>query len=64
VRELVDKIRLVAPVSLKAQQVGLPEPLEHINQKMLAKRPEDRHQSAKEVIKHLEVFAKGHNLQV
>ena len=62
VPELVEKIRLAAPVSLKSQQLGLPEPLEHINQKMLAKRPEDRYQSAKELVKHLETFAKGHNL--
>ena len=64
VHELVNKIRLEAPVPLKGQQLGLPEPLEHINQKMLAKRPEDRYQSAKEVVKHLEALAKSHNLQV
>ncbi len=64
VHDLVNKIRLEAPTPLKAQQLGLPEPLEHINQKMLAKRPEDRYQSAKEVVKHLEIVAKSHNLQL
>jgi serine/threonine protein kinase len=64
VRELTDKIRHAAPVSLKSQQLGLPEPLEHINEKMLVKRPEDRYQSAKELVKQLEAFAKAHNLQI
>src|SRR5262249_2807396 len=64
VRELVDKIRLTAPASLKSLHLGLPETLEHINQKMLAKRPEDRYQSAKELVKHLETFAKSHNVTV
>ena len=63
VRELVDKIRTAAPVSLKSQQLGLPETLEHINEKMLAKRPEERYQSAKALVKELEGFARSQNLQ-
>jgi serine/threonine protein kinase len=64
VRELVDKIRLTAPQPLGAQQLGMPEPLININQKMLAKRPEDRYQTAKDLLRHMEAFAKGHNLQI
>jgi len=64
VRELVEKIRQEEPIPLKSQQLGLPEPLEQIVKKMLAKRPEDRYQSAKELVKHLEIFAKSHNLPV
>jgi serine/threonine protein kinase len=64
VRELVDKIRLTAPPPLASQQLGLPETLIHINEKMLAKRREDRYQSARELVRHMETFAKSHNLQV
>jgi hypothetical protein len=64
VDELVKHIRLEAPASLKSFQLGLPEPLIHMNQKMLAKRPEDRYQSAKELVKHLEIAAKTHNVEV
>jgi serine/threonine protein kinase len=63
-RELVDKIRLQAPVPLKSQQLGLPEPLEQINRKMLAKRPEDRYQSAKELLKELMIVAKARSVQI
>ena len=64
VRDLVVKIRRETPMSLKSHQLGLPETLEHINQKMLAKRPEDRYQSATDLVKHLETFAKSHNVRV
>jgi serine/threonine protein kinase len=64
VRELVDKIRLTAPPPLGSQQLGVPETLAHINEKMLAKRREDRYQSAKELLRHMETFAKSHNLQI
>ena len=64
VHELVNKIRLESPLSLKAQQLGLPEPLEQITHKLLAKRPEDRYQTARELVKHLETLAKSHNLPV
>ncbi len=64
VRELVDKIRLEAPKSLKSQALGVPEPLEHIQQKMLAKRPDDRFGSAKELLKQLQIVARAHNVQV
>jgi serine/threonine protein kinase len=64
VAELVEKIRHEAPIPLKSQQLGVPETLEQIVHKMLAKPPEDRIQSAKVLVRHLEAVAKGHNLQI
>jgi serine/threonine protein kinase len=64
VQELIGKIRLENPPSLKSQQLGVPEALEQINQRMLAKRPQDRYPSAKELVKELESVAAAHTLQV
>ena len=43
--DLVAKIRLQSPPSMKLLHFGLPEPFEFAIIKMLAKRPEDRFQS-------------------
>lgn len=64
VKDLVAKIRTEAPMTLKSHQLGVPEPIEHINQKMLAKRPEDRYQTAKDMLKHMVAYAKSHNIQI
>ncbi len=64
VKELVTKIRLESPVSLKSHQLGLPEELEQIVQQMLAKRPQDRQQTAKEVLAQLEGVAKANKVTV
>jgi len=64
VSDLVAKIRLESPISLKSHQLGIPEDLERIVQKMLAKRPEDRQQTAKHLLAELEAVAKTHNVTV
>jgi serine/threonine protein kinase len=60
--ELVAKIRLQAPPSMKLLHFGLPELFEATMMRMLAKRPEDRHQSAKELLTELERFGGTHNV--
>jgi serine/threonine protein kinase len=60
--ELIEKIRREEPHSLKSQQLGLPEPLDQIIHKMLAKQPDDRVPTAKALVRHLEALAKAHNV--
>jgi serine/threonine-protein kinase len=55
--DLVVKIRLQSPPSMKLLHFGLPEPFEFAVLKMLAKRPEDRYQTAQELLTELERFA-------
>jgi serine/threonine-protein kinase len=51
--ETISQIREAEPPSLKQWQPALPEKFESIIHKMLAKRPEDRHQTAKELLTDL-----------
>jgi serine/threonine protein kinase len=49
-----------APISsLHAERDDLPEPLERIYRRMVAKRPEERYQSAGELVADLEAFRDG-----
>jgi serine/threonine-protein kinase len=62
VPELLAKIRLEAPATLQAAQVDAPESLEHVLRRCLAKRPQDRFESTKQLVKELESIAKAENL--
>lgn len=62
VHELVRRIRLETPMSLASHQLAIPETLENILNKMMAKNPQDRYQTTKDLLKHLEAFARGHNI--
>jgi serine/threonine protein kinase len=58
-QDLINRIRLQAPPSLQSVYPGLPEPVEFLILKMLAKRLEDRPKSAKELLQEVETLAKG-----
>jgi serine/threonine-protein kinase len=58
VEELVRQIRLDAPPTFTSLGVKAPEALETIVRRMLAKRPQDRYQTMREVLKALRRFAK------
>jgi serine/threonine protein kinase len=62
VPELLAKIRLEAPMTLQAAEVDVPEALEQVLRRALAKRPQDRFESAKQLVKELESIAKAENL--
>jgi hypothetical protein len=55
--EVVFKIHRAQPVPLKDLFLGVPDPLEAMVAKMMARRPEDRYQTAKDMRKDLEAFA-------
>ncbi len=57
--ELIAKIRLDAVPSLTAAHVDAPEALDPILRRALAKRPQDRYESAKQFLKDLEGIAKA-----
>lgn len=61
VAELVQKIRLEAPPTFASLGVRVPEALEAIVRRMLAKRPQDRFQTMRDVLKALQRFAKEHD---
>lgn len=64
VKDLVVKIRLESPASLRKLHPGLPESFERIILKCLAKRPEDRYTSMKELLQQLEALGKPHSAPV
>jgi serine/threonine protein kinase len=57
VKELVQKIRLLAPPGLKTQGVDVPGEFEAILQRMLAKRPQDRFPNMRDMLRALQKFA-------
>jgi len=56
--ETITKIRKAEPVRPKKYQLAIPDSLEDAVLKMLAKRPEDRYQTAAELLSDLEQIAK------
>jgi hypothetical protein len=62
--ELIAKIRLEAPPTLKAANVEAPDALERILRRALAKRPQDRYESVKHLLKDLESLAKAQNITI
>lgn len=56
--ETIKKIRNEVPVKPKKYQMGIPDLFEGTVMKMLAKRPDDRYQTAGELLKDLERVAK------
>jgi hypothetical protein len=59
---LLGKIRLDAPATLQAADIDAPESFERILRRALAKRPQDRFESTKQLVKELESVAKAENL--
>jgi serine/threonine protein kinase len=62
VPELLAKIRLEAAPSLTSANVDAPEELDTLLRRALAKRPQDRYETAKQVVKDLEAIAKAHTI--
>ena len=62
--ETILKIRQEKPISPKSVVAGLPAPFEAAVMKMLAKKPEERFQSAAELLGVLEKIAKEHGVSV
>ena len=59
VDDLVQRIRLEAPPTFASQNVSVPEPLEAMVRRMLAKRPQDRYQTMREFLRDLQSFVKN-----
>lgn len=64
VDDLVRMIRLEAPASLASLMLGTPAELELISQRLLAKRPEDRYPTVKEVLADLAKIAKDYKVTI
>jgi serine/threonine protein kinase len=62
--ETITKIRKADPEKPKKFQMSIPDLFEGTVLKMLAKRPEDRHQTAAELVKDLERVAKYQGVQL
>jgi serine/threonine protein kinase len=62
VPELIAKIRLEGPPPLKSAGIDVPEGLDSILRRAMAKRPQDRYESAKTLLKDLEALAKAQNI--
>ena len=64
VDELIDKIRLDGPHHFHAFQIQVPQELERLLRRCLAKRPQDRPGSAADLRNVLEQIAQMHNIPV
>lgn len=62
-QELIKKIRLQSPPDMGQLHPGVPEELETTILTTLAKRPEDRQQSAKDLLTDLEAVAQAHDVK-
>jgi serine/threonine protein kinase len=62
--EKISKIRNDAPVPPRRYQLALPEACQGLVLKLLSKRPEDRYQTATELLRELERVAKLNGLKV
>jgi hypothetical protein len=62
--ETIAKIRNEAPVKPTKYQMAIPSGFEGIVLKLLAKRPEDRYQTAAELLKELERVGKFNGVTV
>jgi len=61
-QDMIARIRLQSPPSIPQLHPGVPEELEFIILKMLAKRPEDRYRSAQQLLEELEKFAEAQDV--
>jgi serine/threonine protein kinase len=64
VTDVVTQIRLDSPARLRTLGVQAPDPFERLIRRLLAKRPQDRPASAREVLTELERIAKAQNVTV
>ncbi len=64
IMEMVQKIRSEEPAKPKKFQLSIPDLFEGVVMQMLAKRPQDRYQTAKEVLTELERVARFQNVTV
>jgi serine/threonine protein kinase len=62
--DTVRKIRQAEPEKPKKYQLAIPDQFEGVVLKMLAKRPEERYQTAAELLKELERVAKFQGVKV
>lgn len=62
VEETISLIQQSAPIKPRKHQKGIPEPLERIILRMLAKHQEERPQRASELVAELERFAEEHEV--
>jgi serine/threonine-protein kinase len=62
--DTITKVRTAEPTKPTASQMGIPGQFEGVVLKLLAKRPEDRFQSAGEVVRELERIGKYNGVTV
>jgi serine/threonine protein kinase len=62
--ETITKVRNAEPLKPNIFQIGIPTPFEGVILKLLAKRPEDRFQTAGEMVQELERIGKYNGIQV
>jgi serine/threonine-protein kinase len=61
--EVISKIRGSAPEKIRKFNAKVPEPLEKIIMRLLAKKPEERYLSARELLRELESIAKANRIE-
>jgi serine/threonine protein kinase len=61
--EKITKIRQAEPEKPTKYQIGIPHPFEGVVLKMLAKKPEERYQSATALLKDLEKIGRTHSVE-